>query len=212
MTTLAWVVLAPLALVTLVGLVLLWPSASESPEGPSAARELDGVVIAVEPEDCPADPSDGSPAPAVCGTVTVELEEAEAGSNEVEVAIPDGPGAPGGEGGRRSGRRRRRRGGRTDLRHRRPAAEHPAVGAPSGVQPRAHRFRSMARRHRADRPGARLRHPARLHGARHHRRGTTGARGARCVPPRSPSSSITSPTASRSRRRSRWWARWRHSR
>ena len=62
MTTLAWVVLAPLALVTLGGLVLLWPSASESPGGPSAARELDGVVIAVEPEDCPADPSDGSPA------------------------------------------------------------------------------------------------------------------------------------------------------
>ena len=75
MTTLAWLVLAPLALVTLVGLVLLWPSASESPAGPSPVQELDGVVIAVEPQECPADTSDGSPAPAVCGTVTVELEE-----------------------------------------------------------------------------------------------------------------------------------------
>ena len=94
MTTLAWLVLGPLALVTLVGLVLLWPSASQSPEGPSPVQELDGVVIAVEPEECPADTSDGSPAPAVCGTVMVELEEAETGSTQVEVSIPDGPGAP----------------------------------------------------------------------------------------------------------------------
>ena len=94
MTTLAWVVLAPLALVTLVGLVLLWPSAIESPAGPSAAQELNGVVLAVEPEDCPADAPAGAPAPTVCGTVTVELDEAEAGSSEVEVPIPDGPGAP----------------------------------------------------------------------------------------------------------------------
>ena len=33
MTTLAWVVLAPLAVVTLVGLALLWPSAVEPPQG-----------------------------------------------------------------------------------------------------------------------------------------------------------------------------------
>src|SRR5215203_5535362 len=54
MTTLAWVVLAPLALLTVVGLILMWPSVSESPERRSSAQELDGVVIAVEPEDCPA--------------------------------------------------------------------------------------------------------------------------------------------------------------
>jgi uncharacterized membrane protein len=94
MTTLAWVVLAPLALVTLVGLVLLWPSASESPEGSSSAQEFEGVVIAVEPEDCPADTPEGAPAPTVCGTVTVELDQAETGSTEVEVAIPDWAGAP----------------------------------------------------------------------------------------------------------------------
>ena len=94
MTTLAWVVLAPLALVTLVGLVLLWPSASESTQPPSSVQELDGVVLAIEREDCPGGTPDGAPAPTACGTVTVELEEAEAGSTEVEVPIPDGPGAP----------------------------------------------------------------------------------------------------------------------
>ena len=94
MTRLAWLVLAPLALVTLVGLVLLWPTASESPEEPSSMRELDGVVLAVEPEECPADTADGAPAPTVCGTVTVDLEGAETGSDVVEVPIPTAPGAP----------------------------------------------------------------------------------------------------------------------
>jgi uncharacterized membrane protein len=96
MTTLAWVVLAPLALVTLVGLVLLWPSATEVTDRPSSVQELDGVVLAVEPEECPADTPDGAPAPTACGTVTVELEKvgAGAGSSEIEVPIPYGPGAP----------------------------------------------------------------------------------------------------------------------
>lgn len=94
MTTLAWVVLAPLALVTLVGLVLLWPTASKSPQAPSSVQEIDGVVIAVEPEDCPADTPDGVPGPTACGTVTVELEEAETGSKVVEGPIPDWSGAP----------------------------------------------------------------------------------------------------------------------
>ena len=94
MTRLAWVVLAPLALVTLVGLVLLWPTASQLPQESSSVQELDGVVLAVEPEECPAEPADGGSAPTVCGTVTVDLAEAQTGSNEVEVPIPDGPGAP----------------------------------------------------------------------------------------------------------------------
>ena len=95
MTTLAWVVLTPLALVTLVGLVLLWPSSVESSGRPaSAAQELDGVVLAVEPEECPQGAPDGAPTPTACGTVTVGLEESGGGAREVEVPVPYGPGAP----------------------------------------------------------------------------------------------------------------------
>ena len=94
MTRIAWVVLAPLALITLVGLVLLWPTASQGSGEPSSMEERNGVVLSVEREECPAPTADGGPAATVCGTVTVALEGAETGSQEVQAPIPDWAGAP----------------------------------------------------------------------------------------------------------------------
>ena len=91
MRPLAWALLAPVALLTLVGMILLWPSAPDSTAGPSSVQEVDGRVLTIDPQECSALEAETQ---AVCGTVTVELEEALDGQQEIEVPLPDGPGAP----------------------------------------------------------------------------------------------------------------------
>lgn len=80
-------VVAPLALLTVVALVWLWPpsSAVERPEG--AAPELTGQVTEVLPEPCP----EGTPDDVErCGEVQVELDD----GDEVTAPLPGGLGAP----------------------------------------------------------------------------------------------------------------------
>ncbi|MBM6404610.1 YibE/F family protein [Phycicoccus sp. CSK15P-2] len=90
MTRVAWAVLAPLAVLTVVGLVVLWPSSAPVPERPSAAQEFDGVVLALEPQECPEDAPEASGG---CGTVTVRVDAPD-GEREVEAPLSTAPGAP----------------------------------------------------------------------------------------------------------------------
>ena len=101
MTRIAWFVLAPLAVATLAGLVLLWPPPVAVPDGRSAAPEYDGVVLAVAEEGCPEGPGDAEgPTPSpdgppteTCGSVTVRVDLPE-GEREVEAPLSSRPGAP----------------------------------------------------------------------------------------------------------------------
>ena len=82
--------LVPAALLTVLGMLLLWPS--ESLPGARDAEGLTrvmGEVRAVTPLPC-AEVPEGDPAPEQnCGTVTVRLS----GGQEVTAEIPNGPGA-----------------------------------------------------------------------------------------------------------------------
>ena len=88
--------LIPAALLTAVGMVLLWPHDTPDPVTPAGgpARVL-GEVLAVTPQECPPVPEGEEEAVAgtVCGTVTVKLTSGAAQGSEVTTDIPAGPGA-----------------------------------------------------------------------------------------------------------------------
>jgi uncharacterized membrane protein len=85
--TAALVVVAPLALLTVVALVWLWPPSSAVERGQGAAPELTGQVTEVLPETCP----EGTPDDVErCGEVRVELDD----GDEVSAPLPSGLGAP----------------------------------------------------------------------------------------------------------------------
>ena len=92
MRTLAIGVLAPVAALTLVAMVWLWPSEDvTSPEPEGGARELVGQVTDVEEEACAerlADDVNG------CGTARVRIAEGARAGEDVETSLPNGPGAP----------------------------------------------------------------------------------------------------------------------
>jgi uncharacterized membrane protein len=80
-------VVAPLALLTVVALVWLWPPSSAVERAEGAAQELTGQVTEVLPEPCP----EGTPDDVDrCGEVRVELDE----GDEVTAPLPGGLGAP----------------------------------------------------------------------------------------------------------------------
>ncbi|HEY0699210.1 MAG TPA: YibE/F family protein [Micromonospora sp.] len=88
--------LVPAAVLTVIGMLLLWPKGgTQAPaDGPTTAQ---GEVMAVRSEPCPETPDDpavppGTPA-LVCGTVTVKLTAGPGAGQEVETDIPSGPGA-----------------------------------------------------------------------------------------------------------------------
>ncbi len=89
MNRIAWAVLVPLAVATLVGLVLLWP-AEQPPGAESSAQEFPGVVLALEAEECTGEQSGP---PSDCGTVTARISTPE-GEREIEAPLSTGPSAP----------------------------------------------------------------------------------------------------------------------
>ncbi|GHJ44098.1 hypothetical protein Cs7R123_14400 [Catellatospora sp. TT07R-123] len=97
-TRLTLVALIPAALLTLVGLVLLWPGAIKA-EPWTGPPQFEGVVQAVHQVDCatlpqpPAQTPDQT-GPPVCGEVTVRLTVGPDSGTDVTTAIPAGPGAP----------------------------------------------------------------------------------------------------------------------
>lgn len=84
-------VIAPLALVTLVAMVWLWPDPVPAPDGPGALPETRGQVVAVTPETCREQLPDEVNG---CGTALVEVTDGEREGEELEVPLPNGPGAP----------------------------------------------------------------------------------------------------------------------
>lgn len=87
--TAALAVVAPLALLTVLGLVWLWPSPGAIGEGSASAPEIPGRVVAVEEETCP----EGTPADVErCGTVRVSVGTED--PVELTAPLPSGLGAP----------------------------------------------------------------------------------------------------------------------
>lgn len=84
---------APFALATLIGLVLLWPSSGVGRSdalGPPAEL-YDGTVTAREMRPCLGGPADG---PARCATIVVKLSEGPERGRQVAVETGEGVGAP----------------------------------------------------------------------------------------------------------------------
>lgn len=88
--------LLPAAVLTLVGMVLLWPHDPPQPGPADGPVRVLGQVVAVRPVDCPELP-DGQEsvpgAPAECGNATVRLTDGVDAGRQVSTDIPSGPGA-----------------------------------------------------------------------------------------------------------------------
>lgn len=93
---LAVAVVVPIAVLTLVALVALWPSGGVPvPEGPASQAQTTGDVVAVQRGECP-EPLPEQQAPQVngCGTAEVRLTEGADAGGTVTTTLPNRPGAP----------------------------------------------------------------------------------------------------------------------
>ncbi len=92
----AWLVLAPIALLTLVAMVWLWPTGDVVPDEQGSADQYEGRISAIERSECTEELTDDVNG---CGTATVSLETPEDDPRDepvdtAEVPLPNGPGAP----------------------------------------------------------------------------------------------------------------------
>ncbi|CAM3709924.1 YibE/F family protein [Nocardioides marinus] len=93
---LALLVIAPLAVITLVAMLWLWPDPLPEPEGQSRLPEVTGTVTGVDRVECEEELPDEVNG---CGTAYVALDDAFltgdlARGGDLEVPLPNGPGAP----------------------------------------------------------------------------------------------------------------------
>jgi uncharacterized membrane protein len=79
-------VIVPLAVATVVGMVLLWPSERPASVGGEQPPRRDATVTAVQPQPCTQPQAAGRQ----CGTVTARLAD----GRSVTARIPEGPGSP----------------------------------------------------------------------------------------------------------------------
>lgn len=92
MRRVALAVIAPIAVVTGVALVWLWPTGGvDVPQQYAAAEQLTGEVVALDRQRCREKLSDDVNG---CGTAEVRLTAGSGADGEVEVPLPNGPGAP----------------------------------------------------------------------------------------------------------------------
>ncbi|MBM7507845.1 putative membrane protein [Nocardioides salarius] len=92
----AWLVLAPIALLTLVAMVWLWPTGDVGPDEQGSADQYEGRISTIERSECTEELTDDVNG---CGTATVSLETPEDDPRDepvdtAEVPLPNGPGAP----------------------------------------------------------------------------------------------------------------------
>ncbi|GIG92657.1 YibE/F family protein [Plantactinospora endophytica] len=88
--------LIPVAVLTLVSMVLLWPRDAPAPGTADGPIRVLGTVVAVQSAPCPAPPAGEelpAGAPTDCGTVTVDLTEGIGAGQRVSTDVPSGPGA-----------------------------------------------------------------------------------------------------------------------
>lgn len=91
MQWMARLLLVPLALVTVVGLVWLWPGSLDR-ELPDQPREASAAVVAVDAHPCA---EEEGPADETCGTAALTFDPVLEGvPADVDVLYPSGPGAP----------------------------------------------------------------------------------------------------------------------
>ncbi|HEX6871689.1 MAG TPA: YibE/F family protein [Micromonosporaceae bacterium] len=90
-------ILVPAALATLAGVFLLWPSAMPDPPAEPEGVRAYGEVLAVQAQQCPADPRQPAAEPdpsLLCGTASVRITDGPGKQTTVTVDLPRGPGAP----------------------------------------------------------------------------------------------------------------------
>lgn len=88
---LAVAVIAPIALLTLVAMVWLWPSEDLAAAEAGAADQVEAAVTAVQPEACE---SELDVEVNGCGTAEVRITSGADGGQEITLPLPNGPGAP----------------------------------------------------------------------------------------------------------------------
>ncbi|MFI7699735.1 YibE/F family protein [Nonomuraea sp. NPDC049480] len=88
------VVLVPLAIVTLAGLLWLWPDGLDAGTAQSGVERLHGTVTSVTLKPCPAT-AEGAPKPdpATCGNATVKVGDGPDVNKDAALRLPSGPGA-----------------------------------------------------------------------------------------------------------------------
>ncbi|WP_210649877.1 YibE/F family protein [Nocardioides sp. SYSU D00065] len=86
----ALAVIVPFGLVTLVAMLWLWPQDTPSVEGVSA-QQVEGTIDSIQREQCAEELSDDVNG---CGTAQVRLTAGADDGETVEVALPNGTGAP----------------------------------------------------------------------------------------------------------------------
>jgi uncharacterized membrane protein len=89
-------ILVPAAALTILGMILLWPSGVEDAEAVDAyGTEVDGNVVSVHETECDETEAElNEQLGTVCGDVVVRLLTGEHEGEETIVDIPSGPGAP----------------------------------------------------------------------------------------------------------------------
>ncbi|MCW2850402.1 MAG: YibE/F-like protein [Nocardioides sp.] len=88
----AWLVIVPIALLTLGAMAWLWPSDAALPEQQqSSAQQYDGTVVSMVREECTEQLDDDVNG---CGSAVVRLDQEVEGERDVTVPLPNGAGAP----------------------------------------------------------------------------------------------------------------------
>lgn len=83
--------IAPLAVLSLVAMVWMWPDPVAAPEGPGALDQVAGTVQAIDPEPCAEELPDDVNG---CGTAVVLFTEGDLEGEQQRVPLPNGQGAP----------------------------------------------------------------------------------------------------------------------
>lgn len=85
-------VIAPIAVVTLAAVIWLWPSHDVNvPEQSGSAEQFSGEVSAIDQQPCPEELADDVNG---CGTAKVRVTSGADAGQDIETALPNGPGAP----------------------------------------------------------------------------------------------------------------------
>lgn len=83
--------IAPLAVLSLVAMVWMWPDPVPAPDGPGSLAQVAGTVEAIAPEPCAEDLPDEVNG---CGTALVRFTDGGRAGEQERVPLPNGQGAP----------------------------------------------------------------------------------------------------------------------
>ncbi len=87
-------VLVPCAVLTAIGLILLWPGSYDAPRAAEAEERAHGDVVSVVDRACPPGSPEVPGGSQVCGEASIRITEGPGQDSTVTVPLPQGPGAP----------------------------------------------------------------------------------------------------------------------